>query len=146
MDRIEMLISNTSNDISGYIVDYHIILDIVGKDVHYWSPQLNFRVEQNDQDPNYSVVLGLIGPRPSVWTLFMFIYFSVGIIGFFISSFGIIKTQIETYSNMVLAFPIAIIFMLTAYKVGKYGEKLAEDQIETLKEFVREAVSFDRTE
>ena len=146
MDRIELLINKSANDIRGHTFDNHIILDIVEKDVHYWSPQLNFRVEQNDQDPNNSVVLGLIGPRPPVWSLFMFIYFSVGILGFFISSYGISKMLIGGYSNFILALPIAIIFMLTAYRVGKYGEKLAKDQIETLKQFVRDAVHYEKTE
>lgn len=144
MDRIEVLINNSPENIRGYIVDHHIILDIVGEEVHYWSPQLNFRVEPNDQNPKHSIVSGLIGPRPPVWTLFTFIYFSVGTIGFFVSSFGISKALILGYSNLIFAFPIALLFMLTAYRVGKQGEKLAKDQIEILKQFVREALTFDK--
>jgi hypothetical protein len=92
---------------------------------------------------DHSVVSGLVGPRPAVWTLFMFIYFSVGIAGFFISSFGISKMMLDGYSNLILAFPIAILFIVTAYRVCKYGEILAKDQIEILKQFVRDSIYFE---
>ena len=143
MDKIEALIKTSPDNIKGKIIDDHIILDIVGEDVHYWSPQLNFRVEHDEENMAHSVVSGLIGPRPAVWTLFIFIYFSVGIAGFFISSFGVSKMMLDGYSNLILALPIAFLFMLTAYGVSKYGETLAKDQIEILKQFVRDAIHFE---
>ena len=142
MDRIKFLLQESKLNIKGNIVDDHVILDIIGDEVHYWSPQLNFRVEIDDDDHNSSLVSGLIGPRPAVWTLFMFIYFSVGLIGFGIASFGGVKILLGEFSYLVLALPIAILFMLTAYRVGKYGEKLAHDQIEILKQFLRDALTF----
>ena len=140
MDRIKVLLEKYPDQVKGLIIDHHIVLDIVEDDVHYWSPQLNFRVEADEQDPDQSVLSGLIGPRPAVWTLFMFIYFSTGIIGFFISSYGVSKLMLGSYSHLILAFPFAILFMLTAYKAGKYGEQLGKDQIELLKQFIREAI------
>ena len=140
------MIKETPDGISGRVINNHITLDIVGEEVHYWSPQLSFRVEQDDEDLNSSVVSGLIGPRPGVWTLFMFIYFFIAVLGFFISSFGVSRMMLGEYSHLILAFPIAILFMLTAYRVGKYGEQLAADQIEFLKEFVREAIYFEKKE
>lgn len=125
----------------GKLVDDHIVLDIVGEEQHYWSPQLNFRIEPHEDNPNETMVAGHIGPRPAVWTMFMFIYFSVGAIGFFIGSFGLVKLAMGTYSNLALVLPIAVLFMLTAYGVGKYGERLAKDQSEILKEFIRKAIA-----
>ena len=143
MSRLAMLIKNSSDEIKGVIIDDHIILDIADHKTHYWSPQLNFRVEQNDLDEKSCTVAGLIGPRPTVWTLFMFIYFFIAIVGFVISSFGISKMFLGEYSNLILALPISILLMSTAFAVGKYGERLARDQTEILKHFVREAIYFD---
>lgn len=140
MERLKSLLDNAPKNIRGSIIDNHIVLNIAGDDVHYWSPQLNFRVEKHEQDHDHSIISGLIGPRPGVWTLFMFIYFSIGIAGFFISSFGLSKWLLGEYSHSLLAFPIAILFMLTAYLAGKYGEKLGKDQIIILKQFVNEAI------
>jgi hypothetical protein len=134
------MLIDTPEHLEGHLVDNHIILDIVGDQVHYWSPQLNFRIEADEEDDSKSVVSGLIGPRPPVWTMFMFIYFSTGVIGFFVSSYGLSKWMLGDLSYTLLAFPLAILFMLTAYRAGKYGEKLGAEQIEMLKDFIREAI------
>ncbi len=141
MTQLRTMLENAPDNISGKIIDNHIILDIVGEDVHYWSPQLNFRVEQDDENEKQAIVAGLIGPRPAVWTMFVFIYFSLGITGFFVGSYGLAKWYLGNYSHWVLAFPLAFLFMLTAYSAGKYGERLGADQIELLKQFVREALN-----
>ena len=130
-----------SNDaVRGTVVDYHVILDIPQRDRHYWSPQLNFRIELDEENPEHTEVKGLIGPRPAVWTMFMFIYFSIGAIGFFVSAFGISHWMLGKYSHTVLALPIAALIMLTAYLAGKQGEKLGHDQIEVLKQFIRDVL------
>ena len=139
--RVSALIEKNKGKIKARIIDDHVILDIIGEDVHYWSPQLNFRVEEDEDFPEHTSVAGLIGPRPKVWTMFVFIYFSLGIIGFFISSHGVSKYMLDEYSHTIWAFPIAVLLMLTAYQAGKYGESLGKDQIEHLKQFVREVVS-----
>ncbi|MFK7937017.1 MAG: hypothetical protein AB8G22_26110 [Saprospiraceae bacterium] len=142
-DRVNLILRDTSRGIKGKIVDHHIVLDIVEEDVHYWSPQLNFRIEPDEMNENHTVMSGLIGPRPEVWTLFMFIYFGIGVVGFFVSSYGIAKWQLGEYSNFVLALPIALLLMLSAYAVGKYGERLASDQMEQMKQVIRDAIVFD---
>ena len=121
-------------------MDNHVILDVPPSERHYWSPQLNFRVEENEDDQDSSVIKGLIGPRPAVWTMFMFVYFSIGIAGFFISCFGVSRWMLGEYSNLLLALPAAALIMATAYKAGKYGERLGHDQIDILKNFVRSAL------
>jgi hypothetical protein len=144
MERIAGLKEKARGQVVGTIIDDHIILDIPASDRHYWSPQLNFRVEADELNPEHSVVRGLIGPRPTVWTMFMFIYFSVGTLGFFVASFGFIKWRMGEFSYFTLALPLAIIFMLTAYRTGKYGERLGADQIEVLKQFVRDALNMEK--
>ncbi len=139
MKRVLDLINERGNDIQARIVDDLVVLDIK-KEVHYWSPQLNFRVEADEDFPEHTSVSGLIGPRPKVWTLFVFIYFFLGITGFFISSYGVSRWILNEYSHTIWAFPIAALLMLTAFRAGKYGESLGKDQIELLKQFVREVV------
>ena len=144
MNRLNELLEKSSNDFKGKIIQDHIILDIIDEQAHYWSPHLNFRIETDEDNSNHTVVSGLIGPRPEVWTLFMFIYFAIGALGFFISSYGIVKLMLGEYSNYILVIPLTILLMLTAYGVGKYGEKLADDQMEILKQFIRDAISFEK--
>lgn len=142
MERLHGMIRETPHNVKAKIVDNHIILDIIGEDLHYWSPQLNFRVDQDENNIEHAVVAGIIGPRPTVWTLFIFIYFLIGFTGFVLSSYGVSKMLMDEYSNLIFAFPIALLLMLSAYKIGKYGERLGADQIELLKQFVRNAIRF----
>jgi hypothetical protein len=146
MARVRQLLDGSPHHVNGKIIGDHIILDITGEDVHFWSPQLNFRVEENEEADSPTVIAGLIGPRPSTWTLFMFVYFSVGIAGFFITSYGISRYMVGEPSWAVWGLPVAALFMLTAYQAGKLGERLGAEQVEELKQFVREAVGRDIVE
>ncbi len=141
IQRFESALISPPNNITGHILHDLITLDIARRDQHYWSPHMTFRIEKDPEDDQKSVMSGLIGPRPPVWTMFMFIYFSCGVIGFGISSFGVSKWMLGNYSHMVWAFPISILMMLTAYKAGKFGEQLGKDQIEDMKNFVRTVVN-----
>ena len=139
--RITRRLKDSHAPVVGHVIDNHVVLDVPQRDRHYWSPQLNFRVEPDEEMPHHSMVRGLIGPRPAVWTLFMFIYFSVGATGFFVSAFGVSRWMLGEFSYLVLALPLAILIMLTAYRAGKLGERLGADQVDVLKEFVRDALA-----
>lgn len=119
---------------------HHFVLDVSEKAANYWSPQLQFRIEQHRDEPAKSIILGLVGPRPRVWTLFMFIYFSVGTTGVLLTLYGLSKQTLGEENGFVWALPMAIIFMLTAYKAGKIGERLGEKQVEQLKDVVRKLI------
>lgn len=141
MMRLKEMIEDPPETLQGHIVDNHIILDITAEYQHYWSPQLNFRVEEDETDPQQSIVSGLIGPKPTVWTLFIFIYFIIGVGGLFASTVGVSKWLLGEYSIWLLTIPLTIALMLSARAVGKYGERLADDQMEWLKQFVRAAIA-----
>jgi hypothetical protein len=138
--RVSQVLEHPSKRVQGRRIEEHVVLDIVGEDVHFWTPRLSFRIEPDEENPEHSVVSGLIGPRPTVWTMFVFIYFGVGTAGLILSMYGGSKWMLGHYSPLVWALPIAILFMLTAYSAGKYGERLSAEQIEELKEVVRKVV------
>ncbi|MFB0908748.1 MAG: hypothetical protein ACI9V1_002010 [Spirosomataceae bacterium] len=78
MEHVKAMLQKSSGKLKGKIVDNHVVLDITGDAVHYWSPQLSFRIEPDFSHEHSSVISGIIGPRPAVWTLFSFIYFLSG--------------------------------------------------------------------
>lgn len=142
MDKIQLLLRETPDHIRAKMVSNHIILSIVGEELHYWSPQLNFRVEADENEEGKTIIAGLIGPRPPVWTLFMLVYFSVGVAGLGASTYGFSKYMLNEYSPFLWGLPLAIIFMLSAYKAGKFGESLGKDQVDLLKAFIEKVVDF----
>lgn len=117
------------------IVDSHIIIDVPKEEDHFWSPQLNIEIEQiNNQK---SVVKGLFGPKPQVWTLFMFIHFAVAVtfIGFTIMTYvkWTIKQDYRFSLIMVIALPI---FWFILYFFGRIGKRKGHKQMDELYTFM----------
>lgn len=106
---------------------YHVVIDVSEKEEHYWSPQLQVEIiEENDQ----TIVKGLLSPKPKVWTFFMFLHFVVAI-AFFVF-FVMFYTQYSLKQDykftlaMCIAMPIAWIAL---YLIGQFGKKLGYNQM-----------------
>lgn len=111
--------------------DGHIIIDVPKKEEHFWSPQLNLEIVKSEK--NKSVVKGLFGPKPQVWTLFMFVHFVVGI-SFLI--FGVmlyvkwsLKEAIILPLMMVIFLPLLWILL---YFLGRIGKSTGHKQMNDL--------------
>ena len=80
-------LEKTDKPIKGVIVDNHVILDVPKQNRHLWSPQMNFRITNDDNNQQLIQVIGIIGPRPEVWTFFLFLNWYYGVFTFIIWSF-----------------------------------------------------------
>ncbi len=125
----------------GRVTYDQVKIDIITEEQHYWTPQMTFSVEEDQGKPNQCHISGLIGPRPAVWTMFMFFYFLIGLIGAFLSLYGLSQWTLgdENYP-LIWAFPLALILIGTGYFVSKAGEKMGHDQIITLKEYLKKGL------
>ncbi|WP_291795632.1 GTP-binding protein [Lutibacter sp.] len=117
------------------IVDGHIIIDVPIEENHFWSPQLNIEIE-NVHD-NKSIVKGLFGPKPQVWTLFMFFHFSVAaaFIAFLVMTYvkWTLNKDYKFSFIMVIVLPILWVIM---YALGRFGKKTGHAQMKELHEFM----------
>lgn len=88
-------------------------------------------------DNSKSVVKGLFGPKPQVWTLFMFIHFGVAVafIGFSIMAYVqyTLKTDYTFALFMVIALPILWVVL---YVLGTLGKRTGRKQMEDLEQFM----------
>jgi hypothetical protein len=121
------------------VVGNYFTLDVPQKVAHFWSPRVSFEIEVDEDDKTKSLVRGLIGPKPNVWTMFMFIYFAIGILGLFGSLYGLSKGTLGESSLFAWSFPVALLIMSTAYVASKSGEKIGAEQIQLLKTFFRDS-------
>ena len=121
------------------ISDGHIIIDVPNEENHFWSPQLNIEIEKISE--NESIVKGLFGPKPQVWTLFMFIHFAMAVafIGFSIAAYvqWSLKSDYKTALITTLALPILWILM---YFLGRIGKKTGHKQMNELHDFMMETL------
>ena len=117
------------------IVDGHIIIDVPEDENHFWSPQLNIEIETMQADK--TIVKGLFGPKPQLWTLFMFFHFAVAVafIGFSIMTY-VQWTLKEDYSMalmIVIGLPILWVAM---YFLGRIGRRKGHKQMDELYGFM----------
>lgn len=121
--------------VEGKIVDGHIVIDIPQKDNHFWSPQLHLEIEATD--PKNSIAKGLFGPKPQVWTLFIFLNSTVAFT--FISVLIYAYTKWMLKENIIYSIWILIglpIFWFVMYFLGQLGKKTGHSQMEDLHDFM----------
>lgn len=117
------------------IVDGHVFIDIPESKSHFWSPQLHFEVVKLDE--NSSTIKGLFGPKPQVWTLFMFVHFLVAtmFLGFCVMAY--VRHRLDES----IFFPIAMLVVLPLvwillYFLGKIGKDTGKNQMKELHDFL----------
>ncbi len=117
------------------IVGEHIFIDVPKEKAHFWSPQLHIEIEEMPGDK--TVVKGLFGPKPQVWTLFMFVHFILGIafLSFAMMAYSkwSLKSNYTFALTMVIVIPIIWIFL---YFLGQMGKKSSKNQMEALHDFM----------
>ena len=114
--------------------DGHIIIDVPKKEEHFWSPQLNLEIVE---EGNKSILKGLFGPKPQVWTLFMFIHFVVGI-SFLI--FGVMLYVKWSLDESIILPLMMVIFLpllwVLLYFLGRIGKSTGHKQMDDLHELM----------
>ncbi|WP_456377922.1 GTP-binding protein [Lutibacter sp.] len=121
------------------IIDEHIIIEVPVEENHFWSPQLNIEVVKVDK--NKAIVKGLFGPKPQVWTLFMFFHFAMAVafIGFSVMAYvqWTLKSDYSRALMVVISLPILWICM---YFLGRVGKSKGHKQMNELHEFMMETL------
>ena len=65
-------LGHKDNVYKSQMVDHHIVIDVPKEEEHFWSPQLHVEIEE---EGDKTIVKGILGPRPKIWTFFMFLPF-----------------------------------------------------------------------
>lgn len=118
------------------IVDGHFVIDIPQEESHFWSPQLHMEIEAIAADK--AVIKGLFGPKPQVWTLFMFIHFAVAtaFIVFGVLAYSRWSLKESVFFPVVMLIVLPIVWVLL-YLLGQVGKATGKQQMKALKAFVK---------
>jgi hypothetical protein len=109
------------------IVDHHIVIDVPELEEHFWSPQLHVEIEKEN---GQTIVRGILGPKPKIWTFFMFLHFIVAIafFVFFVIFYSKWSLDQEYYFSMIMCLLMPVIWIVL-YFVGQLGKKFGYDQM-----------------
>ncbi len=116
-------------------VNDHVFIRFPKHKQHFWSPELHLEI--NEIDDKKCLLRGLFGPKPTVWTMFMFFHFIVA--GIFIA-FGIwgysnwtLKTD---YSLQITVAAMMVVAWIGLYFAGRLGRTSGRTQMYELYNFM----------
>jgi hypothetical protein len=111
----------------------HYTIRIKQKDRHFWSPQLSLTLEE---DANKTLIRGLYGPAPNVWTLFLLAYLAIGVLSLFALFMGLSYWMLGQESQILWALLFLAISALGVYMIAQFGQKLGAEQTFKLHQFI----------
>ncbi len=107
---------------------------------HYWSPQLNLTLEESGKG---TLLRGLYGPRPTVWTMFVFFYTAIGFAILVVGTMGISYLSLGKPAAILWWVPLLALVFLSLYLVAYFGKRMGKDQMVTLHRFMTESTGLD---
>jgi hypothetical protein len=133
---------DSKNSQNRYIVtrvDDHVFIKLPRNEQHFWSPQLHLEI--NEIEGNKSMVYGLFGPNPTVWTMFMFFHFIVAglFIGFGIWAYTNWSLDAD-YGLQLFVTLFAVVIWFALYFAGRIGRASGKKEMNKLYEFMSETI------
>ena len=136
-ERIKSAIKENAELCKGKIVDNHVILKIPSAQQHYWSPQLTLELQQENEE---TIIRGLFGPKPAVWTMFVFFYSAIGFLTLMGFIFGLSQMMLKMNPYGLWSVPIGGAILIGLFIMSKIGQGFSQDQMHQLNKIVTEAL------
>lgn len=129
--------------LDGTILKNHVILKIPEDIHHYWSPELQLEVSTNYlKDDGYSdrqedtIIRGFIGPKSTVWTMFMFFYIASGLLLLFGIILGSSQSMLNKPADGYWYALLGGLGAITTFIASQIGQKMGEEQTNMFLEFI----------
>jgi len=120
-------------------IDDHIFIKFNQKEIHFWSPQLQLEI---NEDNNESIVHGLFGPNPTLWTFFMFLHFGVATIFIILAVWAYSSATLNRpYGLQIGLMVFMVILWVVLYSFGRYGRKKGKPQMKALYDFMKKILA-----
>jgi hypothetical protein len=139
VNKIKTSLEESDSIVQARIRNGYATLFLPLEEQHFWSPELTINVEKTESEDG-SIISGLYGPRPAVWTAFVFIYSLLGFAILVTSIIGFANKSIGNSSSILWLVPILILILIGFYLSSYFGQKLAHDQMLTLHDFVEKNI------
>lgn len=136
-NKIQLALDQEDTPCKGRLIPGYFTIFIPQKDQHYWSPQLSLTMEETETG---TLLRGLYGPRPTVWTMFIFFYSIFGFAVLIITIVGLSYMMLDKPATILWLVPILILVFFSLYLVAYFGKKKGHDQLIILHTFVEKAL------
>lgn len=124
---------------SAFIVtrlDDHVFIKFPKQEQYFWSPQLHLEI--NEVNEHSSLLHGLYGPNPTVWTLFMFFHFIIAGLFLAFAVWAYTNWSLKSsYAIQVSLMFFMIIIWVALYFAGSIGKASSKGDMLKLQDFMR---------
>lgn len=138
--------------VTGSVFESSAVLRIDERHRHFWSPELQVGADAVDDDEpllrepasepaEQSLVSGIFGPRPAVWSLFIATYTCVAFIAIMGGSYGTSQLMLDQPATALWSLPGSLVAAALVYGVGRIGRQLGSSQMQILRDFLDDALS-----
>ncbi|MCF8714559.1 GTP-binding protein [Joostella atrarenae] len=126
-------------------IDDHVFIKYPKAKQHFWSPQLHLEI--NAIDENSSLLYGLFGPNPTVWSLFMFFHFMVAALFIGIAVWAYTNWSLDkTYSMQLSIMMLLVLIWIALYFIGSVGKNSSKKEMHELYAFMNVIIQKERKE
>ena len=137
-ERLRAAMEAPDAPVAGKVLRDFAVLRVLPEAQHFWSPELTLQL--HPQEDGDTLVRGLFGPRPSVWTGFACFHIFAIFISLIALLFGLSQWSLGIKPFGLWLTPIPLILTLSAFGIALIGQRLGEDQMRSLRMFLEEAV------
>ncbi|NJN78616.1 MAG: hypothetical protein HC803_10085 [Saprospiraceae bacterium] len=139
-EKIQTGLNQENAPCVGHVYSGYAKFHLPQEERHYWSPQLNLTYETID---NTTILRGLYGPHPSVWTMFIFFYALIAFIALVILVIGLSYWSLGKPTTILWFVPVLVLVFGSLYFVAYSGQKLGYDQMVTLHHFLEKSTGLN---
>ncbi len=132
-DRIKCRLKDEAHLCHGQLTQGFATIFPPPEEQHFWSPQLTLTMEEL---PQGSLVRGLYGPQPSVWTMFVFFYSFIGFVTMIVAMTGLSFWSLGKPSAILWWVPVLLLLFLSLYLTAYFGQRLGHKQMTRLHRFI----------
>ncbi len=142
----EELISKIKTTLSMEDTDFYaeslfenfVVIKLKKEYQHFWSPQLSLSIEKHESG---SLVRGLYGPRPAIWSMFVFLYIGIGVGVLFSALFGLAKMNLNLTAPILWLVPALLGLALLLYLSAQAGQKISAQQMFEIHHFFEKTLN-----
>lgn len=125
--------------IKGLAISGHATLKLPAEQQKLWSPQLTLEILPAETGEG-SLIKGVYGPAAGIWTLFMFLYVTIGFTIFVLLFWGMALVSLGEAAPMMW-FTLPLVGILVFLWISaQTGQRLSRHQINILHEFLTETL------
>lgn len=137
LNRLRAYLEKPNSDCSGTILSDFAILRIPEEKQHFWSPRLTVAFEK---EADGTLLRGLFGPRPAVWTMFASFYAFTVFAALVGAIYGLSQWQLGMDAWALWIVPTALVLLVIAYAIAYTGQKLGHDEMRMLRKILEDCL------